>query len=48
MKFKFESLRIWQKAMDLGEDMNSLAYTFPKEEIYIFHLKLEEQQILLH
>ncbi len=32
--FKFESLRIWQKAMDLGEDMNSLAHTFPKEEIY--------------
>lgn len=34
MKFKFEDLIIWQRAMDLGEDMNALAYKFPKEEIY--------------
>jgi four helix bundle protein len=34
MKFKFEDLIIWQKGMDLGENMNALTYTFPKEEIY--------------
>ena len=34
MKFKFEDLIIWQKGMDLGEDMNSLASRFPKEEVY--------------
>lgn len=34
MQFKFENLLIWQKAMDLGEDMNQLAYKFPKEELY--------------
>lgn len=34
MSFKFENLRIWQKSMDLGEEMNLLANTFPKEEIY--------------
>ena len=34
MKFKFEDLIIWQKGMDLGEDMNSLACKFPKEELY--------------
>lgn len=34
MKFKFEDLIIWQKSMNLGEDMNSLAYKFPKEELY--------------
>ncbi len=34
MKFKFEDLLIWQKGMDLGENMNALAYKFPKEEIY--------------
>lgn len=34
MKFKFENLRIWQKSMDLGEDMNTLAYSFPKSEMY--------------
>ena len=34
MKFKFEDLIIWQKAMDLGEEMNALAHKFPKEELY--------------
>lgn len=34
MKFKFEKLIIWQKAMDLGEEVNTLAYSFPQIEIY--------------
>jgi len=34
MKFKFEDLIIWQKGMDLGEDMNVLSHTFPKDELY--------------
>jgi len=34
MRFKFEDLIIWQKGMDLGEQMNQLADTFPKKEIY--------------
>ncbi len=34
MKFKFEKLIIWQKAMAFGEDMNVLANGFPKIEIY--------------
>ncbi|NJX15562.1 four helix bundle protein [Tamlana crocina] len=34
MKFKFEDLIIWQKGMDLGEDMNILASKFPKDERY--------------
>jgi len=34
MKFKFEKLIIWQKAMDFGEEVNTLAYTFPKIEIF--------------
>ena len=34
MKFKFEGLIIWQKAMDLGEDMNVLSRHFPKDEVY--------------
>ena len=34
MKFKFENLIIWQKAMDLGENMNTLADSFPNKEIY--------------
>jgi len=34
MKFKFENLIVWQKAMDLAEDINKISYKFPKEEIY--------------
>ena len=34
MKFKFEKLIIWQKAMDFGEDINDLSGKFPKEEMY--------------
>jgi formate dehydrogenase maturation protein FdhE len=34
MSFKFEKLIIWQKAMDYGEEINTLAEGFPKKEIY--------------
>ena len=34
MKFKFENLVIWQKAMDYGEKIFSLSKKFPKDEIY--------------
>jgi four helix bundle protein len=34
MRFKFEKLIIWQKAMDLGEDVNELIEKFPKKEMY--------------
>ena len=32
MSFKFENLRIWQRAMDLGEDINMLTRQFPEKE----------------
>jgi four helix bundle protein len=34
IRFKFEKLIIWQKAMGFGEEMNVLADDFPKKEIY--------------
>lgn len=34
MKFKFENLIIWNKAMDFGEEITSLSKKFPKDEIY--------------
>ena len=34
IKFKFEDLIIWQKAMDFGEEMNELSYLFPHPEKY--------------
>jgi four helix bundle protein len=33
-KFKFEGLIIWQKAMDFGEEINKIAFSFPREELY--------------
>ncbi len=32
--FKFEKLLIWQRAMELGEEINLLAKEFPKDELY--------------
>src|SRR5471030_2408709 len=34
MAFRFEDLQVWQKALDLNEQINQLTKTFPKEEIY--------------
>lgn len=34
MRFKFENQIIWQRAMDFGEDITKIAFTFPKEELY--------------
>ena len=35
MKFKFKKLLVWQKAMELGEVINTMSYNnFPKEETY--------------
>ena len=34
VKFKFESLIIWQKSMNFGEQLNQIANQFPKYEKY--------------
>jgi len=34
MKFKFEDLIIWQKAMALGEEIDTLSSKFPKKQLY--------------
>lgn len=34
MSFKFEKIIIWQKAMDLGEEIQTLSSKFPKKELY--------------
>jgi len=34
MKFKFEKIIVWQRAMDYGESIFKLSKKFPKEEIY--------------
>jgi four helix bundle protein len=35
MSFKFENLQVWQKALDLTEDVNVLTKGFPKDELFI-------------
>jgi len=35
MAFKFEDLKVWQKALDLTADIHDLTRSFPKEELYI-------------
>ncbi|MDO5665344.1 MAG: four helix bundle protein [Bacteroidia bacterium] len=34
MRFKFENLQIWQRAMDFGETVFSISTGFPKEEMF--------------
>ncbi len=33
-KFKFEKLRIWQDAMEMGDEMDKMANEFPRKEVY--------------
>ena len=35
MAFKFEKLIVWQKPLDLSDEVNQLTKTFPKDEIYV-------------
>ncbi len=35
MAFKFEELKIWQKALEISSKVNEITKTFQKEEIYV-------------
>jgi four helix bundle protein len=35
MSFKFEKLRVWQKSIELADEIDKLTKTFPKEEVYV-------------
>ena len=35
MAFRFEDLQVWQKALQLGDAVNDLTKTFPKDELYV-------------
>jgi len=41
MPFRFEDLQVWQKAMDLGEEINQLTKTFPKDEVYVLKSQIK-------
>ena len=35
MAFKFEKLIVWQKSLDLSDELNHLTKTFSKDEVYV-------------
>ena len=35
MAFKFEKLKVWEKAVDLSAEISELVKTFPKDERYV-------------
>jgi four helix bundle protein len=39
--FKFEELKVWQKALDITEDVHILTLTFPKEELFILATQIK-------
>ena len=34
MAFKFENLKVWQLSLDLADDIDKLAQTFPRHELF--------------
>jgi four helix bundle protein len=45
MAFRFEDLQVWQKAMELDEQINRLTKGFPKDEVYVLTSQIKGQQI---
>ncbi|HNE49904.1 MAG TPA: four helix bundle protein [Chitinophagales bacterium] len=41
MAFKFEDLKIWQRALDISFKVNELTKSFPKDEIYILSSQIK-------
>ena len=35
MAFRFEDLLVWQKAMDLNDQINAISKCFPKDELFV-------------
>lgn len=35
MAFKFESLQVWNRALDLTDEVNTLTKSFPKDELFV-------------
>lgn len=41
MAFRFEDLQVWQKALDLDDQINQLTKSFPKDEIYVLTTQIK-------
>jgi four helix bundle protein len=41
MAFKFESLQVWQRALDLIDEVDQLTKKFPKDELYVLSSQIK-------
>ncbi len=41
MAFKFEKLRVWQRALELSSLVNIVTKDFPKEEVYVLSSQIK-------
>jgi four helix bundle protein len=41
MAFKFETLLIWQRALDLSEQVSLLTKSFPRDELYVLTAQIK-------
>ncbi|HYI77130.1 MAG TPA: four helix bundle protein [Chryseolinea sp.] len=41
MAFKFEKLKVWEKAVDLSGEISELVKTFPKDELYVLSSQIK-------
>jgi four helix bundle protein len=41
MSFKFEKLKVWQKAVDLSAVVAELTNTFPKDELFVLSAQIK-------
>lgn len=41
MSFKFEKLKVWQKAVDLAADVHQITKTFPKDELFVLTAQIK-------
>jgi hypothetical protein len=40
--FRFEDLQVWQRAIELDEQINQLTKNFPKDEVYVLTSQIKE------
>jgi four helix bundle protein len=43
MPFKFEKLIVWQKAVELSDQVNQLVKNFPKEEMFVLSSQINRE-----
>jgi len=50
MSFRFEDLQVWQKALELNDNINTLTKSFPKDELYalISQIKRAADSVVLN